>query len=150
TEEELLRRPAVRLVVIDPAGAYIGRTGVDDHKDSELRSLLAPMAELAGRRQVTFLLVKHLNKGVTAKAVHKVSGSAGYVNSVRVAHLVAPDPSDDTRTLFLPLKINIGPKPDGLAYRIGRLDDAAAAAVLAGYAGHLDAADQASLAKQLI
>src|SRR5262249_40576800 len=32
--------PDIRLVIIDPAGAYIGKAGVDDHKDSELRALL--------------------------------------------------------------------------------------------------------------
>src|SRR5262249_31552016 len=55
-EAELARRPGVKLIVIDPAGAYIGRTGIDDHKDSELRALLGPLAELAARRQVTILL----------------------------------------------------------------------------------------------
>ena len=35
-ERELEARPNIRLVVIDPAGAYIGRSGVDEHKDSEL------------------------------------------------------------------------------------------------------------------
>ncbi len=76
-EQELESRPNVRAVVIDPAGAYIGKSGVDDHKDSELRSLLDPMGELAARQRVTIFLVKHLIKGATIKAVHKVSGSAG-------------------------------------------------------------------------
>src|SRR5207244_482487 len=81
----LQARPEGRLVVVDPAGAYIGKSGIDDHKDSDLRALLGPLAELAARHAVTILLVKHLNKGVTAKAVHKVGGSVGYVNAVRAA-----------------------------------------------------------------
>ena len=81
-ERELEKRPGVRLVVIDPAGAYIGKAGCDDHRDSDLRALLGPLAELAARRGVTVLLVKHLNKGVAARAVNKVGGSTGYVNSV--------------------------------------------------------------------
>ena len=36
--------------------------------------------EMAAKMRVTVVIVKHLNKGVNAKAVHKVSGSAGYVN----------------------------------------------------------------------
>jgi hypothetical protein len=117
-EEELESKPAVRLVVIDPAGAYVGRTGKDDYKDSELRTLLDPLAELAARKQVTIIIVKHLAKGITAKAVHRVNGSAAYTNSVRAAFLVTPDPQDDTRKFFLPLKFNLGPKPAGLAYRL--------------------------------
>ena len=34
-----------------------------------LRALLDPLAEMAARRRVTVLLVKHLNKGVSARAV---------------------------------------------------------------------------------
>lgn len=120
-QEELADRPGVRLVVIDPAGAYIGRAGVDDHKDSELRSLLDPMAELAAKQRVTIIIVKHLNKSVTAKAVHKVSGSTGYVNACRVAYVIAPDPTDETRKLFVPLKFNISKKPEGLAFRMAPL-----------------------------
>lgn len=116
--EDLEDNPAVKLVIIDPAGAYIGGAGVDDHKDSELRSLLGPLADLAAKRKVTVLLVKHLNKGATAKAVHRVGGSAGYVNAVRAAFVVAPDPNHRHRKLFLPLKFNIAKKPAGIAYNL--------------------------------
>jgi hypothetical protein len=123
-EEELAARPGVRLVVIDPASAYVARAGVDDYRDSELRTLLGPLAELAARRRVTVPLVKHLVKGATTKAVQRVNGSAGYFNTVRIAHLVAPHPDDETRKLLLPAKINIGPKPATLAYQLVPLDAA--------------------------
>jgi hypothetical protein len=147
-ERELEARREVRLVVIDPAGAYIGRTGVDDYKDSDLRALLGPLAELAARRQVTVVLVKHQSKGVTAKAVHRVSGSAGYVNSVRAAFLVAPDPQGGARKLLLPLKFNLGRPPRGLAYTLEGLAPADREAVLAGL-DHLGEEDRARLADQL-
>src|SRR6516165_4744763 len=65
-ERELERRPEIQYVLIDPAGAYVGKAGVDDHKDSELRSLLDPMAELCARLQVTIELIKHFHKGASA------------------------------------------------------------------------------------
>jgi hypothetical protein len=117
-ERELEANPDILLVVIDPAGAYIGRAGIDDHKDSELRALLGPLTEVAARRRVSILLVKHLVKGATAKAVHKVGGSAGYVNAVRAAYIVAPDPEDKGRKFFLPIKNNLTVKPQGLAYTL--------------------------------
>ena len=89
-EYTLAALPAVRLAVIDPAGAYVGAAKVDDYKESELRALLAPLAELAARRNVTIVLVKHFVKGATAKAVYKVGGSVGYVNTVRAAFVVVP------------------------------------------------------------
>jgi hypothetical protein len=58
-ESYLKDHPETRLVIIDPAGAYIG-PDVDDYKDSELRALLGPLAQLAARRNVTIILIKHL------------------------------------------------------------------------------------------
>jgi hypothetical protein len=147
-ERELKGRPGVRLVVIDPAGAYIGKAGCDDHKDSELRALLGPLAELAARCQVAIILVKHLNKGATVKAVNKVSGSTGYVNTVRAAFLVTPDPADDAKKLLLPLKFNCGPKPQGLAYCLKALGAEESARLLAPF-DHLTEADRRRLAGQL-
>ncbi len=148
-EEELQRRPRVRLVVIDPAGAYVSPSGVDDHKDSELRALLGPLAVLAARRRVTVLLVKHLVKGATDKAVHRVSGSAGYVNSVRAAFVVAPEPDRPECKLFLPLKFNLGPRPAGLGFRLHALEGEEQRAVLSAYGAHLGDEDRAQLAQQL-
>jgi hypothetical protein len=147
-EQTLQKRPDVRLVVIDPAGAFVGRTGVDDHKDSELRALLGPLAEVAANRGVTILIVKHFSKGATAKTVHKVSGGVGYVNAVRAAFVAVPDPEDQDRRLFLPLKFNLGPRPSGLAYRTQALDQDEAQAILARF-DHLDSEDRERLAQQL-
>lgn len=147
-EEELEARPDVRLVVIDPAGAYIGRSGVDDHKDSDLRSLLGPLAELAARRNVTILIVKHFNRSFSAKAVHRVTGSAGYINTVRAAFAVVSDPKDDATKLLLPLKFNIGPKPAGLAFRLQALDRDTCNICLAGF-DHLGPEDKNRLARLL-
>jgi hypothetical protein len=120
-ERKLEQNPHIKQVIIDPAGAYIG-SGVDDHRDSELRSLLGPLAELAARRAVTILLVKHFSKAPTVKAVSKISGSTGYVNSVRAAFVVLPDEEDEDRALFLPVKFNIGRRPKGLAFRRKQLE----------------------------
>jgi hypothetical protein len=147
-ERELEARPDIRLVVIDPAGAYIGRAGINDHKDSELRSLLDPMAELAARRRVTIILVKHLNKGASPKAVHKVSGSTGYVNAVRAAYVVAPSQEEESVKLLLPLKFNIGLKPSGLSYCLETIDWTEGDKLLAPFE-RLGADDQRRLREQL-
>jgi hypothetical protein len=147
-EQELERRPEVRLVIIDPAGAYIGR--IDDHKDSELRGLLAPLAVLAAKKRVCIILVKHLNKGVSLSAVHRINGSVGYVNSVRSSIVVAPDPDDPKRKLFLPLKINLGELPPARAYRFVPPNEAEREKILLNYAGHLDDKARERLSRQLI
>jgi hypothetical protein len=146
--EELAARPNVRAVFIDPAGAYVGRAGVDDHKDSELRALLGPLSDLAAKHRVTITLVKHLVKGATARAVHKVSGSAGYVNAVRAAFVLAPSPEDEALKLLLPLKFNIGRKPAGLSFRLVGLEPEEQIDLLQSL-DHLNADDKRALGEQL-
>ncbi len=122
-EEELRYRPKVRLVVIDPVVAYVGQAGCDDHKDSQIRALLGPLIDLAAKTGVSLLLVKHFNKSLSQNAANKVGGSVGYINAVRMAHIVVPDPEDDERKLFVPTKVNIAQRQFGLAYRIVALTD---------------------------
>jgi hypothetical protein len=122
-ERFLKEHPEVKLVTVDPAGAYLGK-GVDDHRDSELRALLGPLAQLAAKYGVTIILVKHFSKAPTAKAVQKVGGGVGYVNAVRAAFVVLPDKEDQDRALVLPCKFNVGRRPSGLAFRrVGLTDD---------------------------
>src|SRR5262249_8891893 len=46
-------------------------------------------------------------------------GSMGFMGAARAAILVPRDPKDGPRRLFLAHKLNIAPKPTGLAFRIG-------------------------------
>jgi hypothetical protein len=147
-EQTLADNPQIKLVVIDPAGAYVGATGMDDHKDSQLRALLGPLCELAARLGVTILLIKHVTKGVTAKAVQKVSGSSGYVNAVRAAYMIAPDPDDKERGFLMPVKNHLVRNPLSLAYRTVALDPCEALPLLDGCAG-LDGEDRRRLAGQM-
>jgi putative DNA primase/helicase len=145
--QELQPRKDVRLIVIDPAGAYIGNAGIDDHKDAQLRALLGPLAEVAAQHDVCVVLVKHLNRNTAAKAVNRVMGSSGYVNTVRAAFLVAPDLANDRR-LFLPMKANLTPSRKGFAFRPVALTEPEALEALARFPD-LEGDDRERLAKQL-
>lgn len=117
----LAMRPDVKLIVIDPIAAYVGRAKVDDHRNSELSGILAPLAELAAKSKVTILMIAHFNKSTTASAVHRIMGGAAYVNSVRAAFAVVQDPDDEGRRIMAAPKFNLGPTPRPLAYRIGAI-----------------------------
>lgn len=115
-DEALERRPAVRLVIIDPVTAYLG--SLDSHKNAELRGALMPLAALAEKRGVAILLISHLNKG-QAEALYRVSGSNAFVAAPRTAWLVTQDPANEgPRRLMLQLKNNLAPNPGGLAFKI--------------------------------
>lgn len=104
------------LVVIDPVTAYMG--GVDSHRNAEVRGMLAPLSDMAARYGVAVLGVSHLNKSGGGDALMRVTGSLAFVAAARAAWLVAKDPGDAARRLFLPMKNNIGPDATGLAFRI--------------------------------
>jgi putative DNA primase/helicase len=114
--------------VIDPITAYLGDT--DSHKNADVRGLLAPLGELASRHNVAIIGISHLSKAAGAKALMRVSGSLAFVAAARAAYLVATDPNDPTRRLFLPMKNNLGPDATGLAFRIEGATVASAAGLL--------------------
>lgn len=115
-EEVLAGHPGTRLVVIDPIAAYCGK--VDSHKNSDVRGLLAPLAELASRHRVAVVTVTHLSKTGGTKAVYRAMGSLAFAAAARAVWAVVKDVNDPQRRLFLPAKLNLAQDPDGLAYRI--------------------------------
>jgi putative DNA primase/helicase len=115
--EEVLRdHPETRLVIIDPIAAYCGK--VDSHKNSDVRGLLAPLAELAARYRVAVVSVTHLSKSGGNKAVYRAMGSLAFAAAARAVWAVVKDTDDPQRRLFLPAKMNLAGDPSGLAYRI--------------------------------
>jgi putative DNA primase/helicase len=107
----------VRLVVIDPISAFVGK--VDAHKNHEVRGLLGPLASLAADRGPTIMMLAHLNKGnVDRNAMSRVNGSGAFVAAARSAWLVEKDPDDESgrRRLMVPLKNNVGDDKTGFAY----------------------------------
>jgi putative DNA primase/helicase len=106
----------VAAVVIDPITAFLGK--VDSHKNADVRALLAPLGELAARYNTAIIGVSHLTKATGPQALMRVSGSLAFVAAARAAFLVSADPQDKARRLFLPMKNNIGPDHEGLAFHI--------------------------------
>lgn len=106
----------VALVVIDPVSAYLGNG--DSHNNAEVRALLAPLSEMASRQDAAILLVSHLNKGVGGDALARVTGSLAFVAASRAAFIVAKDPDNPERRLFIPAKNNIAKDSGAMAFTI--------------------------------
>ena len=120
--EASIERYSPVLVIIDPLSAYLGRT--DTWRDNEVRALLGPLASLAERYDCAILGVLHLTKNASAKVLHRVMGSIGFVAAARVVLAVARDPDDETRRFLLPVKNNLSPPAATLAFTLdnGRVE----------------------------
>lgn len=119
---EIMARPDLKLVIIDPLACFSGRVNQDNN--AEVRQLLAPLAAMAEEFKVTIIVVTHLNKQVGRKATERVMGSGGLVAGSRSVWTVAKDRDDPARRIFAPVKMNYGPDDVAisLAYTIVEQD----------------------------
>lgn len=112
------------LVVIDPPQNFLGE--MDEHKNSEVRSVLMKVVAWLEGREVACIIITHLNKaGKGIEALQRVIGSVAWTTTPRIAHGFTVDPDDTSRCLFAPLKNNLGPVPKPLGYRIVPVDGSA-------------------------
>jgi putative DNA primase/helicase len=116
-EKEIVRRSDVRFVGIDPVTSYLGPK-VDSHVTAAVRAVLEPVAEMAGRLRVAILSITHPPKGAGAAAINRFTGSLGFVAAARAAFMITRDADDETRRLLLPVKNNLAPLGNGLAFRL--------------------------------
>lgn len=115
-EECLKRFPNCRVVVIDPIGSHLGNA--DSYRDTEVRSVLAPLTLLAQRYSVAILLVAHDRKGAMGNADESTLGSRAFVGLPRSSIHVLRDPANRDRRLMLAGKRNVAAEGPGFAFRI--------------------------------
>jgi putative DNA primase/helicase len=110
------------LVGIDPINAFLG-TDLDSHRDTDIRSVLAPLAQLAERSTAAVVAVMHLNKAVGGKAIYRVLNSIGYVAAARSVLLVGQDSEDEDGTTLrhvVQIKNNLGPLQPPQSFDLAR------------------------------
>jgi KaiC/GvpD/RAD55 family RecA-like ATPase len=116
-ENEIIGIGDAALLVIDPLSSYLGKT--DSHRNSEVRRVLEPLAEMAERLRMAVLTVTHFaKKSASTKTLHRFIGSIAFTGAPRVAFAVIEDPTQEGRQLFLHAKNNLALAPRGLAFRL--------------------------------
>jgi hypothetical protein len=106
------------LIIIDPVTAYL--SGVNDHRNAELRRVLWSLMEMAERLRAAVVLVNHLNKNEAAQAQYRVNGSIAYQAACRANFLFVKDRTDPSqpRVLMCDNGCNLVPEVPTLSYRI--------------------------------
>jgi hypothetical protein len=126
-EGQITKLDNCRLVVIDPITAYLGAG--DAHNNAEMRSLLAPLSDLAARTGVAVLAVNHLNKGGQGPAIYRSMGSLAFAATARSVLAVMIDPYDPAARVLVSIKSNLGVGVDGMRYHIANVSTADKAGV---------------------
>lgn len=115
-ERFFLEHRAIRFLVVDPISSYLGEASMV--KETDVRRVLIPLAELAARLEITVLLIAHLNKRSDVSALHKIMGAVAISGVARAAWMFAEDPENEDCYLMVRGKLNVGKKTDGLRYSI--------------------------------
>ncbi len=115
-----------RLVIIDPLSDYLGR--IDSHKYTDVRWAMAPINALLARKyRVAIVGIMHCNKNTSLQVLYRIMGSMGFPSVARSIWLVAKDREDEEnqRRYFSPLKNNLAPEQDTLAFHLENLGSVA-------------------------
>ena len=88
----LKSNPDIRLIILDPLSAFLGVQ--DSHRDSDVREVLGPLAQLAAEYGVTVIGIIHLNKAQSSDPMARFLGSTGIIASARSAYLCHGDDDD--------------------------------------------------------
>ncbi len=107
----------LKLIIIDPISAYMGKT--DSHNNADVRSVLAQLARLAQWTGAAVVCVTHLNKDAGGKrAIYRAMGSLAFTAAARAVHLVSKHPDDASKRVVAPVKNNLSEESSPRVYRI--------------------------------
>ena len=110
----LVQELDVTLVVIDPVTAHLG--GANEWKDSEVRSVLAPLARMADETGAAVILVRHLRKSDSSRAIYRAGGSIAFTASVRSSLMVGRPKGEETQRAVVRVKGNLSPEPPAVGF----------------------------------
>lgn len=115
--EEVCKKHEIKLLIIDPVSAQIGE-GVDSHKEVQVRRVMASLAHVAQRLDMSVLLVAHWSKGSSTNALDRVNGSRAFTAAARSALALSRDPEDENRLILSQFKSNLGQKATALSLEV--------------------------------
>lgn len=113
----IVRAKGARLLVIDPIQAYMPR-GSSMNDMTDVRVLMSGLASLAAELDIAILVIRHLRKSGSARAIYAGSGSVDYVAAARSVLMVGKDPEREGFRVLAHAKSSGGPLGPSLAFEI--------------------------------
>ncbi len=123
-ERHLSALPNALLVTIDPITGFLGAGKINSNSVTDIRGTLAPLSDLAERRNVAIHTVTHPPK-TTTSAMNAFIGSQAFVAASRMAYLTTEEMDEEGkptgRFLMAMVRSSLGPKLPTLAYRLAQV-----------------------------
>lgn len=120
--EKIIKDTRAKLVIIDPAASHLTPSMFNDQ---DVRTALAPAAEMAERTNASILMITHTVKYVSPKAhaLTAIGGSGGgMTGAARAIFLFGVDPADASQRALVPVKFNIGPRPKAITFELDEIE----------------------------
>jgi hypothetical protein len=105
--DDALGRTTAKLVIVDPIQSYLGAE-VDAHRSNETRPVMDGLSRLCQDRCCCVLLVRHLSKAQSGRAIHRGLGSIDLTGAVRSELVAGSSPDDPANRALAHLKSNLG------------------------------------------
>jgi hypothetical protein len=122
--EKMVEMTNAKLLIIDPIVAYFG-SKADMNRANDVRPIMKGLAALARRKKIAILVVRHNRKSSPGqpegKRIHSGFGSVDFTAAVRSELAVEVGKGD--RSYFYHIKMNAGPRGQGIKYWIENLED---------------------------
>jgi hypothetical protein len=122
TDTDLLEQAMIEakagLLIVDPIQSYLG-ADVDAHRSNETRPVLDGLGQLASKHNCCVLLVRHLSKNSSGRAIHRGLGSIDISGAARTELVTGTAPDDPKSRALVQIKNNLGPYGDSLGFTIG-------------------------------
>jgi len=119
--EAALEETRAKLIVVDPIQSYLA--GIDAHRANETRPVLDVLAKLADQFDCAVLLLRHLTKASSGRAMYRGLGSIDFTGAVRTEFLAGRLPDLPSHCALVPIKSNVGPFAASLGYEIEAAGD---------------------------
>jgi hypothetical protein len=106
-----------RLVTIDPLMAFMGGR-IDINKANQTRQVLAALASIAEKYRCAIVVLRHITKGGSDRAIYRGIGSIDITAACRSVLLVGVAPGDGNKRVLAHIKSNLAPSGRAQAFQI--------------------------------
>jgi archaellum biogenesis ATPase FlaH len=116
---EAATRVPVRLLIIDPITAYLSER-IHSANDAQVRKAMMPLKQLAEETNIAVVLIRHLNKDGSMRAMYRGGGSIAFTAAARSVLVAERQPDKDNMYVLARVKGNLARASKAITYQIAR------------------------------